>query len=156
MTNETPKDWRGTPIVVGALVVYGAPVGRSIAMVEGTVDSFTKSGRVNVKIIRRSYGGWGVGKEIVHVGPDRLTIVTELPPTDRPTDKEKEEIRQAQNAERDRIYETHDFPDYSYAYRTDPPQPAYGDRVCRKCHHTLNAVMYDAPGAPVECTGLAA
>lgn len=128
---ETPKDWRGTPIVPGALVIYGAPVGRSIALVEAEVVGFTKSGRVNVRVVRRAYGSWGEGKEIVHVGTDRLTIVTELPPTDMPTDKEKEVIRKAENAERERVYNTHRFQYYSYAYNTG--QPAYNDRECEGC-----------------------
>lgn len=33
---DQPLDWRGIPITPGALVIYGAPVGRSIAMVEAT------------------------------------------------------------------------------------------------------------------------
>src|SRR4051794_27584156 len=77
------RDWRGTPIVPGSLVVYGGPVGRSIAQVEGRVDSFTATGRVNVRVLRRSYGDWQT-KPVVHVGADRLTVVTALPPTDVP------------------------------------------------------------------------
>lgn len=149
------RDWRGTPIVPGALVVYGAPVGRSIAMVEGTVDGFTKSGRVNVRIIRRSYGGWSQGKDVVHVGADRLTIVETLPPTDVLTDKEKYEQRRAEAAERERIENTHDFPPVEHYRYNDPTYVAYGDKVCRQCHHTRNAVMHDAPGAPVECPRVA-
>jgi hypothetical protein len=37
VADQPVTDWRGTPIVPGALVIYGAPVGRSIAMVEATV-----------------------------------------------------------------------------------------------------------------------
>ncbi len=82
MADETPAspvtDWRGTPILIGQTVVYGGPVGRSVAQVEAEVVGFTKSGRVNVRPIRRSYGTWQT-KEVVHVGPDRLTVVTALP-----------------------------------------------------------------------------
>lgn len=102
---ETPRDWRGTPIEVGKLVIYGAPVGRSIALVEATVDGFTKSGRVNLRIIRRAHG-YG-GKEVVHVGADRLTIVTELPPTDVPTDAEKSAQALRRMKERNRVHATH-------------------------------------------------
>lgn len=84
------KDWRGTEIEVGSLVIYGAPVGRSIALVEGLVDGFTDSGRVWVTIIRRAYGGgWSGSKSRVHVGADRLVVVTELPPSDIPLTADK-------------------------------------------------------------------
>lgn len=82
--DEVARDWRGTPIVEGATVIYGAPVGRSIAMVQGTVDGFTPAGRVWINVTHRAYGGHGHAPR-VHVGPDRLTIVTTLPPTDLPT-----------------------------------------------------------------------
>lgn len=85
-----PTDWRGTPIEVGATVVYGASVGRSVALVEAVVDSFTPTGRVWLKVVRRSYGGgWSEQASRVHVGPDRLTVVTKLPPTDVPTDHQR-------------------------------------------------------------------
>jgi hypothetical protein len=77
-------------IVEGASCIYGAPVGRSIALVEGVVDGFTASGRVWVRIVRRAYGGgWSDSKDRVHVGPDRLVIVDALPACDLPTDAEK-------------------------------------------------------------------
>lgn len=107
---EDPRDWRGTPIVVGATVIYGAPVSRSIAMVEGTVESFTKSGRVNVRVVRRAYGyTWSDSKPVVHVGQDRLTVVTDLPTSLMPTEDEKSVIRERERAERARIHGTHDF-----------------------------------------------
>lgn len=84
---QNKRDAREVPIEVGATVIYGAPVGRSIALVEGVVDGFTDSGRVWVKIVRRAYGGgWADSKSRVHVGPDRLVIVTELPHSDLPTE----------------------------------------------------------------------
>lgn len=88
MTATDPvTDWRGTPITPGALVVYGAPVGRSIAMVEATVATpmLTPSGRIWLDVVRRSYGHIGTEVGKVHVGADRLTVVTELPPTEMPT-----------------------------------------------------------------------
>lgn len=108
---EDPRDWRGVPIVVGALVIYGAPVGRSISMVEATVESFTKSGRVNVRPVRRAYGGgadygWDA-KETVHVGQDRLTVVGELPPALMPTEAEKRAAYEVKQAERKRVEATH-------------------------------------------------
>ncbi len=84
------KDWRGTPINIGDICIYGAPVGRSIAMVQAIVDGFTESGRVWLKVKHRSYGGgWSDSKNRVHVGADRLTIVLALPPTELPDEDEK-------------------------------------------------------------------
>lgn len=84
------NDWRGTPIEVGQTVIYGAPVGRSIAMVEAVVDGFTDSGRVWLLVRHRAYGGWGDNvKQRVHVGADRLTVVLELPPTELPLETDK-------------------------------------------------------------------
>ncbi|MET7939664.1 hypothetical protein [Streptomyces sp. NPDC005302] len=94
---DTPKDARGVDIHVGATCVYGAGVGRSIALVEAVVDGFTDAGRVWLKVVRRSYGAttWGKPRDRVHVGPDRLVIVERLPDCDLPTDLEKaEESRQ--------------------------------------------------------------
>jgi hypothetical protein len=90
----TAKDARGVEITEGASCIYGAPVGRSIALVEGVIDGFTQSGRVWVRIVRRAYGGgWSESKERVHVGPDRLVIVDALPESTRPTDAERQEER---------------------------------------------------------------
>lgn len=89
MTDDVKRDWRGTPITEGATVVYGASVGRSVALVEGSVTGFTPSGRVWVYVIRRAYGGgWGDEAPKVHVGADRLTVVSSLPVSDVPTQPE--------------------------------------------------------------------
>jgi hypothetical protein len=106
---EDPRDWRGVPITIGALVIYGAPVGRSIAMVEATVESFTKTGRVNVRPVRRAYGGhfWRDSRDTVHVGQDRLTVVGELPTPLMPTEEEKRAAHEAEQAERKRVEATH-------------------------------------------------
>lgn len=89
-------DWRGTPIRGGDTVIYGAGVGRSVALVEATVEregdaplelrpKLTPSGRVWLRIVRRAYGYTGDSSETrVHVGADRLTIVTALPPSELP------------------------------------------------------------------------
>lgn len=91
------KDARGVEIVEGASCIYGAPVGRSIALVEGVIDGFTPSGRVWVRIVRRAYGGgWSDSKERVHVGPDRLVIVDALPESVLPTDADKQKERRAE------------------------------------------------------------
>ncbi len=83
-------DARGIEITEGASCIYGAPVGRSIALVEGVIDGFTPSGRVWVKVVRRAYGGWGLNRaERVHVGADRLVIVDALPACDLPTEVEE-------------------------------------------------------------------
>lgn len=128
---EDPRDWRGVPIEVGALVIYGAPVGRSIAMVEGTVDGFTKSGRVNVRVIRRAYG-YSDMKPVVHVGQDRLTVVSPLPESLMPTEAEKNAEGAARLAERERIHATHgEFEKTElrpgFGYRYVPPGP------CSRC-----------------------
>jgi hypothetical protein len=92
--SDTAKDARGVEIHPGATCIYGAPVGRSIALVEGVIDGFTSSGRVWVRIVRRAYGGgWSDSKARVHVGPDRLVIVDALPESDLPTDAEKAVLR---------------------------------------------------------------
>lgn len=97
---DTPKDARGVEIVEGASCVYGAPVGRSIALVEGVIDGFTASGRVWVRIVRRAYGGgWSNSKDRVHVGPDRLVIVDALPASDLQTDAEKAAERRREAVE---------------------------------------------------------
>lgn len=78
---DEPKDWRGTPIHVGDTVIYGAPVGRLISLVEAEVEGFTDSGRVWLHVLHRSHGNWySKSPRRVHVGQDRLTVVTELPP----------------------------------------------------------------------------
>lgn len=86
--DETPRDWRGTEIKIGSPVIYGGPVGRSIQLVEGEVVGFSRTGRVNVKVIRRAYSkAWSGDKRVVHVGQDRLIVVNPdgLPPTTLPT-----------------------------------------------------------------------
>jgi hypothetical protein len=98
------KDARGVVIAEGATCIYGAPVGRSIALVEGVVDGFAPSGRVWVKIVRRAYGGgWSNDRKRVHVGADRLVIVDALPESDLPTDAERAEERRKEAIERKRV-----------------------------------------------------
>lgn len=123
---ETPTDWRGTPITEGALVIYGAPLGRSIALVEAEVVGFTKSGRVNVRILRRARGGTWSEREVVHVGADRLVVVLELPPSDVPLTPDVVAERKARRDERARIHETHDFPN-------DIVNGRYVPSACRRC-----------------------
>lgn len=92
----TPTDWRGTPITPGTTVVYGAGVGRSIELVQATVNPApsnpnaphcTASGDIWLTVIHRSYQRPATDQ--VHVGPDRLTVVTALPPTELPTVRQK-------------------------------------------------------------------
>lgn len=124
--SEPIRDWRGTVIEPGQTVIYGGPVGRSIQQVEGEVVGFTKSGRVNVHVVRRSYTTGD--RDVVHVGADRLTVVDALPSTDNPTQAEENVIR----AERRRKRDTHSMPSYwlKQAPWTNP------DRVCRHCGAT--------------------
>ena len=134
--SEPIRDWRGTPIEPGQTVIYGSSVGRSIQLVEGEVDSFTKSGRVRVRVIRRSYTTGS--KEVVVVGADRLTIVESLPPTSNPTQVEE----YAAVAEKRRRRATHDMPPYflDHAPWKNP------EKACRRCGLTY-------PGnSEVECT----
>ena len=108
-----PRDWRGTSIKVGDPVIYGAPVGRSIELVEGEVTGFSKTGRVNVKVIRRAYShAGGYGKRTVHVGQDRLTVIRpdSLPPTTLPTWEEAIEASQRRQEEREDRYNSHVWP----------------------------------------------
>jgi hypothetical protein len=88
------RDWRGTPIEPGQLVVYGAGVGRSIEMVEAIVadDMLTKAGAIRLDVVRRSYGNWKQRTRVA-VGPDRLTVVEALPPTKKFTQAERSALR---------------------------------------------------------------
>jgi hypothetical protein len=128
-----PTDWRGTPITEGALVIYGAGVGRSIQLVEGTVEGFTPKGAVKVRIVRRSYVSGT--QAVVTVGPDRLTIVTSLPETSAPTQDECNAV----SAERRRVYATHSFPDYWMSREQNIP------RVCAACGVEPNSVEKECP-----------
>lgn len=113
-------DARGVPIAPGDTAIYGFGVGRSVAMAEAVVlgeepcthgdpdaectrecpgftrspsVSLTPSGRVRLRVVRRSYG---VGeKPVVTVGPDRLVVLKDydggrpaLPPSPLPTQEE--------------------------------------------------------------------
>lgn len=82
----TPRDWRGVEIKEGALLVYGAGVGQSVAMVEATFTGrVSATGRLWVRVVRRSYGGgWSSAKAEVHIGADRVTVVGSLPHSDVP------------------------------------------------------------------------
>ena len=104
-----PVDWRGTPITPGALVIYGAPVNRSIALVEAIVADpmLTPSGRIWLEVQRRAYGGWGDGSRRVHVGADRLTVVDSLPPTTRLTEQEKADRYEEQVTRREAWQDRH-------------------------------------------------
>jgi hypothetical protein len=102
VTDEQHRDWRGTPIEPGGLVIYGAPVGRSIAMVEATVAEpmLTPSGRIWLDVVRRAYGGYSDEVKRVHVGADRLTVVDALPATARLTEQEKRDRADEQRQRR--------------------------------------------------------
>ena len=81
-------DWRGTEITVGAIVIYAASLySHSVEMVEGQVIGFTNSGRVRIKIIRRSRrrNAYINDKDTTNVGADNVTVIGSLPDTDMPT-----------------------------------------------------------------------
>lgn len=112
-------DARGVEIAAGDSCVYGFGVGRSIAMCEGVVVgeehlpgqgfdgptsvSLTASGRVRVRVIRRSYHDGE--KPVVDVAPDRLVVLKPewtglgdlmtgpaLPPSPLPTQADKNRV----------------------------------------------------------------
>lgn len=87
------KDARGVKIAAGDTVIYGFGVGRSVAMAEGVVEgdlryrsdlpfsdqsriSLTASGRVRIRVVRRSYGGGE--KPVVDIAPDRIVVLKSL------------------------------------------------------------------------------
>jgi hypothetical protein len=92
MNGDTvPVDWRGVPITEGCTLIYGAGVGRSVAMVEAVYEGkTTPSGRLWVRVVRRAYGSTGSAADLrVHIGADRVTVVDSLPASDTPTEDEK-------------------------------------------------------------------
>lgn len=72
-------DARGVEVRPGDSVIYGFAVGRSVAMAEGVIlgdageVSLTATGRVRVRVWRRSYGGGS--QSVVSVAPDRLVVL---------------------------------------------------------------------------------
>lgn len=78
-------DARGVEISPGDVAIYGFGVGRSVAMAEAVVlwegdgggtparVSLTPSGRVRLRVVRRSYGDGQ--KPVVDVAPDRLVVL---------------------------------------------------------------------------------
>lgn len=83
-------DARGVKIEPGDAVIYGYGVGRSVAMAEGEVVddggkvSVTRSGRVRIRIVRRSYRH-GV-KPVIDLAADRMVVLKALAgwPVDQP------------------------------------------------------------------------
>lgn len=109
--NDELLDARGVPITPGDTVIYGFGVGRSIAMAEGVVVndmgewgsrlSLTPSGRVRLRVVRRSFDSGT--KPVVDVAPDRLVVLKvspypelmgpHLPPSPLPTQDEENRQR---------------------------------------------------------------
>jgi hypothetical protein len=109
------KDARGVTIAPGDTAIYGFGVGRSVAMAEAVVlgdtpfheltpsatkVSLTASGRVRLRVVRRSYSSGE--KPIVDVLPDRLVVLKQalaprhffyLPPSPLPTQAEKARVK---------------------------------------------------------------
>ena len=143
------QDWRGTPIEPGALVIYGAGVGRSIALVEAeVVELFPDKDTVKLKVIRRGFGGGT--QEHVRVGSSRMIVVHSLPPTDVPTQNERNAESKRRMEEHDRVEATHAFPEAIFRYN-DPAYIPFHDRVCAKCAGRYGDVMYPYD-SPQECT----
>lgn len=115
----TLVDARGVEISPGDVALYGFGVGRSIAMAEAVVlgetdgppkqhmrhdrVSLTPSGRVRLRVVRRSYDSGT--KPIVDVAPDRLVVLKEewtglanlmtrpsLPPSPLPTQDDEARV----------------------------------------------------------------
>ena len=106
-------DARGVEIAPGDTAIYGFSVSRSVAMAEAVVlaepdptataltprkVSLTPSGRVRLRVVRRSYSSGE--KPVVDVAPDRLVVLkyvglpgigdaSYLPPSPLPTQDEK-------------------------------------------------------------------
>ncbi len=88
-------DARGVEIFPGDKVVWGFGVSRSVAMAEGVVMAdlanggplLTPSGRVKVRVIRRSYASGE--KPVVDLAADRLVVVDKLPESPLPTQDER-------------------------------------------------------------------
>lgn len=82
---EPLLDARGVQIEPGDAVIYGFAVGRSVAMCEGVVVaeagkvSLTQSGRVRIRVVRRSYSSGE--KPVVDVAPDRIVVLKAMGPT---------------------------------------------------------------------------
>ncbi|MFG3710107.1 hypothetical protein [Micromonospora sp. NPDC047730] len=112
MSTEAPRDWRGTPITPGALVVYAYTSGSSALTAEATVAPapfVTPSGAIRLDLVRRS-SGHGSYRDRVAVSPAGLTVVETLPPTDLPTAAEVREQLEKGRLEREAIKATHDLP----------------------------------------------
>jgi hypothetical protein len=128
-------------VTEGATVIYGAPVGRSIALVEGVVVGFTESGRVWVKVVRRAYGSWRNGKGQVHVGADRLVVVEKLPPATTETVDELRVREEEWRIERERIRDTHEI--------VEPHWSECRPRHCIDCGATETLATVPCPGRSV-------
>ena len=94
----TLVDARGVEIEPGDVCLYGFGVGRSVALAEGVVleappcdvpgctltvhetVSLTPSGRVRLRVVRRSYSSGE--KPVVDVAPDRIVVLKPGPPVD--------------------------------------------------------------------------
>lgn len=82
-------DARGVKIEPGDTAIYGFGVGRSIAMAEAVVlgedekVSLTPSGRVRLRVVRRTYSSGE--KPLVDVAPDRLVVLKEVDGPLQPT-----------------------------------------------------------------------
>lgn len=103
MSDDHLLDARGVKIEPGDVVIYGFGVDRSVAMCEGVVVaeeggvSLTASGRVRIRVMRRSFASGK--KPIVDVAPDRIVVLKPnpgsgdllpyLPPSPLPTQDEK-------------------------------------------------------------------
>lgn len=78
------QDWRGTPIEIDSLVVFASHVGKvSFCQSEGIVTGFTPKNRVFVKVLHRANDEL-LSKAIIHIDPDKVTVVDSLPVTQMP------------------------------------------------------------------------
>lgn len=131
-------DWRGVPLAPGQMVIYGAPVGRSIAMVEAEVVELymtkpeygTPQPKVKLRIINRAYGG--SYKEFVSVGQDRVTIVEKLPASGiKKTATDEIREREEKEALQKKTRATHDLDPEPRG--SDSGWRAWYDKPCRSC-----------------------
>ncbi len=133
MSEDKPKDWRNAEINIGDTVIYGSGVGRSIQLNEAVVESYGKiptgstPQRVNLRIVRRSYSSGT--KEVVSVGSDRLTIVSALPETDKPTQEDNNRIKEEEWQRKQLIKSSHPIPEFN---EPEPNQYDYDGRVSQE------------------------
>ena len=71
------KDWRGTPIRVGATVIYASHMGARTWVTEATVREVLK-GELVVALLRNTRGDGSAGRLVRLRALDRVTVLPEV------------------------------------------------------------------------------